>query len=33
MGVEVAYGQIVFSTVIPPEAQARMIELFADVHE
>jgi hypothetical protein len=33
MGVEVAYGQIVFSTVIPPAAQALIIELFADTDE
>lgn len=30
MGVEPGFGQIVFSTVIPPSAQALIIELFAD---
>ncbi|WP_329004388.1 hypothetical protein OHA18_13425 [Kribbella sp. NBC_00709] len=33
MGVDVAYGQIVFSTVIPPTAQAQIVELFADSPE
>ncbi|WP_433165461.1 hypothetical protein [Kribbella sp. CA-247076] len=30
MGVIPAYGQIVYSTIIPPEAQAMIIELCAD---
>ena len=33
MGVEVGYGQIVFSTVIPPATQTQIIELFADAPE
>ncbi|MDX3004005.1 hypothetical protein PWY87_20110 [Kribbella solani] len=33
MGVEVAYGQIVFSTIIPPATQAQIIELFADSND
>jgi len=33
MGVNPGFGQIVFSTVIPPAAQALIVELFADADD